>query len=74
MFRFSVGRVYVSRGRALLHSGFSNIGGQGAFAGVWFRRALRLDDHAALSAATESGAPVVPFYILDPDLERKVRA
>ena len=45
-----------------------------AFAGVWFRRALRLDDNAALIAATDSGEPVLPFYILDPDLEVKVRA
>ncbi len=30
-----------------------------------FRRDLRLSDHPALSAALETGAPVVPVYILD---------
>ena len=32
---------------------------------LWFRRDLRLADHAALAAAVRSGAPVVPLYILD---------
>ncbi|MCG8503204.1 MAG: DNA photolyase family protein [Sphingomonadales bacterium] len=32
---------------------------------VWFRQDLRLADHAALSAAVESGRPVIPVYILD---------
>ncbi len=32
---------------------------------VWFRRDLRLADHAALTAAAESGFPIVPVYILD---------
>jgi deoxyribodipyrimidine photo-lyase len=32
---------------------------------VWFRRDLRLADQPALAAAVESGAPVVPLYILD---------
>ncbi|WP_417518309.1 cryptochrome/photolyase family protein [Minwuia sp.] len=32
---------------------------------VWFRRDLRLADNPALAAATESGAPVLPVYILD---------
>ncbi len=32
---------------------------------VWFRRDLRLADHAALSAAIEAGASVVPTYVLD---------
>ena len=32
---------------------------------VWFRRDLRLADHAALSAAAASGLPVIPVYILD---------
>ncbi|KAI93392.1 deoxyribodipyrimidine photolyase [Rhodomicrobium udaipurense JA643] len=32
---------------------------------VLFRRDLRLADHPALSAATETGAPVLPVYILD---------
>jgi deoxyribodipyrimidine photo-lyase len=32
---------------------------------VWFRRDLRLADHAALNAAAKSGAPVLPLYILD---------
>jgi deoxyribodipyrimidine photo-lyase len=32
---------------------------------VWFRRDLRLADHAALSAAAGAGGPVVPLFILD---------
>ena len=35
-------------------------------AGVWFRKGLRLDDNAALSAAVKTGLPVFPFFILDP--------
>ena len=33
---------------------------------VWFRRDLRLSDHAALSAACETGRPVLPVFIHDP--------
>mgnify|MGYP000123763534 CR=1 FL=1 len=33
---------------------------------VWFKRDLRLDDHAALMAATGAG-PVVPLYVVEPD-------
>jgi deoxyribodipyrimidine photo-lyase len=32
---------------------------------VWFRRDLRLSDHAALAAAAKSGVPLLPLYILD---------
>jgi deoxyribodipyrimidine photo-lyase len=32
---------------------------------VWFRQDLRLADNPALSAACESGQPVIPVYILD---------
>ncbi|MHA3913314.1 cryptochrome/photolyase family protein [Halovulum sp. GXIMD14793] len=32
---------------------------------VWFRRDFRLTDHAALTAAVGSGAPVIPVFILD---------
>ncbi|MHA1163961.1 MAG: cryptochrome/photolyase family protein [Alphaproteobacteria bacterium] len=32
---------------------------------VWFRADLRLHDHAALSAAAATGAPLVPVYVLD---------
>ena len=32
---------------------------------VWFRQDLRLADNPALRAAIETGAPVVPVYILD---------
>lgn len=32
---------------------------------VWLRQDLRTADHPALRAAAESGAPVVPVYILD---------
>ena len=33
---------------------------------VWFRRDLRVHDHAALAAAVASGAPVLPLYIFEP--------
>ncbi len=32
---------------------------------VWFRRDLRLSDHAALQAASTSGRPVIPVFIKD---------
>lgn len=32
---------------------------------AWFRRDLRLADNPALSAAAETGRPVVPLYVLD---------
>jgi deoxyribodipyrimidine photo-lyase len=32
---------------------------------VWFRNDLRLSDHSALRAASESGRPIIPVYILD---------
>lgn len=32
---------------------------------VWFRRDLRLSDHAALTAAAARGAPVIPVFIND---------
>ena len=35
---------------------------------IWYRRDLRVHDHAALSAAVASGAPVLPLYIFEPDL------
>jgi len=33
---------------------------------VWFKRDLRIADHAALCAAAEAG-PVLPLYIIEPD-------
>ncbi|MCE9649778.1 MAG: DNA photolyase family protein [Parvibaculum sp.] len=35
---------------------------------VWFRRDLRLADNPALSAAVARGEPVIPVYLLDPDV------
>jgi deoxyribodipyrimidine photo-lyase len=35
---------------------------------VWFRRDLRIDDHAALRHASETGQPIVPLFIFDVDL------
>jgi len=32
---------------------------------LWFRRDLRLSDHPALTAAVETGRPVIPVYLLD---------
>lgn len=34
---------------------------------VWFRQDLRLADNPALSAAVESGAKILPVYVLDDD-------
>lgn len=34
---------------------------------LWFRRDLRLDDHPALHAAVQSGAPVIPTFIWSPE-------
>lgn len=41
-----------------------------AFQVVWFKRDLRLDDHAPLTRAAERG-PVLPLYIIEPDLWRQ---
>ena len=35
---------------------------------LWFCNDLRLSDHAALVAASRSGAPVIPLYILDDNM------
>jgi deoxyribodipyrimidine photo-lyase len=35
---------------------------------VWFKRDLRIHDHAPLVAAAASGRPVLPLYILEPGL------
>ncbi|MGB7318463.1 MAG: deoxyribodipyrimidine photo-lyase [Planktotalea sp.] len=37
---------------------------------VWFRRDLRLSDHAALTAACASNAPVIAVFIRDPLVDR----
>lgn len=36
---------------------------------VWFRRDLRLSDHAALTAACDAGGPVIPLFICDETVE-----
>jgi deoxyribodipyrimidine photo-lyase len=33
---------------------------------VWFKRDLRINDHAPLLAASRSNAPVIPLYIVEP--------
>jgi deoxyribodipyrimidine photo-lyase len=38
---------------------------------VWFKRDLRVHDHAALCAAATSGRPVLALYILEPQLWRQ---
>ncbi|MFZ4071465.1 MAG: deoxyribodipyrimidine photo-lyase/cryptochrome family protein [Caulobacterales bacterium] len=38
---------------------------------VWFKRDLRVHDHAALTAAAASGRPILPLYILEPELWRQ---
>lgn len=34
---------------------------------VWFKKDLRVTDHAALVGAAESGGPVLPLYIYEPE-------
>jgi len=36
---------------------------------VWIRRDLRLQDHAALVAAAQTGQPVVPVFVSDPEVD-----
>ncbi|PZX48814.1 deoxyribodipyrimidine photo-lyase [Cereibacter changlensis] len=36
---------------------------------LWFRRDLRLADHPMLAAALDSGRPLLPVFILDPETE-----
>jgi deoxyribodipyrimidine photo-lyase len=38
---------------------------------VWFKRDLRIHDHAPLAQAAASGAPVLPLYIIEPELWRQ---
>jgi deoxyribodipyrimidine photo-lyase len=33
---------------------------------VWFKRDLRINDHAPLLAASQSGAPIIPLYVVEP--------
>ncbi|MCT4611304.1 MAG: deoxyribodipyrimidine photo-lyase [Pelagimonas sp.] len=35
---------------------------------VWFKRDLRVHDHLPLFQAVQSGAPVIPLYIVEPEL------
>lgn len=35
---------------------------------LWFKRDLRVADHPALARAAQSGEPVLPLYIVEPDL------
>ena len=35
---------------------------------VWFKRDLRVHDHAALTTAVDTGAPVLPLYVIEPSL------
>tara|TARA_R110000787_G_scaffold11957_8_gene39002 strand:+ start:4052 stop:5647 length:1596 start_codon:yes stop_codon:yes gene_type:complete len=39
---------------------------------VWFKRDLRVHDHAPLLAAVASGAPVLPVYVFEPGFWAKV--
>lgn len=38
---------------------------------VWFRRDLRLHDNPALDAAVETGMPIIPLFVWQPDEEGK---
>lgn len=35
---------------------------------LWFKRDLRLDDHAPLKSAIESGRPCLQIYCFEPEL------
>ncbi|WP_375266029.1 FAD-binding domain-containing protein [Planktotalea sp.] len=41
---------------------------------VWFKRDLRISDHAPLFAGTKSGAPILPLYIVEPEYWRQPTA
>ncbi|MFP4239540.1 MAG: FAD-binding domain-containing protein [Rhodosalinus sp.] len=43
-------------------------GTQSGTAILWFKRDLRVADHPALARAAASGLPVLPLYIVEPDL------
>jgi deoxyribodipyrimidine photo-lyase len=34
---------------------------------VWFKRDLRINDHAPLLAASRTNAPIIPLYIVEPE-------
>ncbi|MFD1193542.1 FAD-binding domain-containing protein [Seohaeicola saemankumensis] len=38
---------------------------------LWFKRDLRVADHPALARAAQAGAPVLPLYVVEPDLWRQ---
>ena len=38
----------------------------------WFRRDLRLNDNAALYHALNSGKPVLPIFIFDPEILKEL--
>ena len=38
---------------------------------VWFKRDLRIHDHAPLYEATFTGLPTVPLYVVEPDYWRQ---
>lgn len=38
-----------------------------AFSVIWFKRDLRLSDHAPLMSAIASGHPILPLYVIEPD-------
>jgi deoxyribodipyrimidine photo-lyase len=40
---------------------------------VWFCNELRLSDHPALTEAAETGAPILPLYILDDETPGRLR-
>ncbi|GGE43354.1 cryptochrome/photolyase family protein [Actibacterium pelagium] len=41
---------------------------------LWLRRDLRLSDHPALTAAVQTGAPIIPVFIRDPLVDAMGRA
>ena len=38
---------------------------------MWFRRDLRLSDNPALARASETGRPIIPFFVLDDEERRR---
>jgi len=34
---------------------------------VWFKRDLRINDHTPLLVASNSGIPVLPLYVVEPN-------
>ena len=58
---------HLAAGQSCRRAYFRNMTSQETLQIVWFKRDLRVEDHAALSAAAKQG-PVLPLYVAEPEL------